>query len=165
MGIRAATPGDAAAIAAIYAPIVETTPISFEIEPPDAGEMARRIAVTGETHPYLVAETAAETGGTVLGYAYAGPHRARAAYATSVDVTAYVHETARGRGIGRALYEALLADLKRGGWHAAFAGITLPNARSVALHEAVGFSHLGTYREVGRKFDRWYDVGWWQRRL
>ncbi len=159
--IRAAGPGDAEAIAAIYAPLVEKTIISFEERPPSAAEMAERIRQVQRDHPYLVAER----DGVVLGYAYAGPHRARPAYRHSVDVTAYVAESARGKGVGRQLYEALLTELARRGFHAAFAGIALPNPASVALHEAVGFRHLGTYREVGRKFDQWHDVGWWQRLL
>ncbi len=157
--IRSATPEDAAALLAIYAPLVETTAISFEERPPAPDEMARRIEATLPTHPYLLAEAE----GAVLGYAYAGPHRARPAYRWSVDVTVYVAERARGGGVGRALYEALLADLSARRFHAAFAGIALPNPASVALHEALGFRHLGTYREVGFKFGRWHDVGWWQR--
>ncbi len=159
--VRAAEPSDAEAIQAIYAPLVEATIISFEERPPSVAEMAERIRRTLADYPYLVAERQ----GVVLGYTYAGPHRARPAYRFSVDVTAYVAETARGQGVGRRLYAALLAELARRGFHTAFAGIALPNPASVALHEALGFRHLGTYREVGYKFDRWHDVGWWQRLL
>jgi phosphinothricin acetyltransferase len=101
----------------------------------------------------------------VAGFAYGGPHRTRAAYRWSVDVTVYVAEQARGHGVGRALYGALLPALAERGFHAAFAGIALPNPGSVALHEAVGFTPLGVYREVGFKLGRWHDVGWWQRLL
>ncbi len=159
--IRPATTADAPAIQAIYAPIVAETPISFEEIPPTVEEMAGRIESYSQTHVYLAAERA----GALAGYAYASQHRARAAYQTSVDVTVYVAESARGHGVGKALYRALLPAVAARGYHAAFAGITLPNAGSVALHEAVGFTHLGVYREVGRKFGRWHDVGWWQRIL
>ena len=159
--IRSAGVKDAAAIQAIYAPIVERTAISFEDAPPAAAEIARRIVRTLEAYPYLVAER----DGQLLGFAYAGPHRARPAYRHSVDVTAYVAEAARRQGVGKALYDALLAALADAGYHAAFAGIALPNPASEALHKAVGFEPVGIYREVGFKFDRWHDVAWWQRLL
>lgn len=159
--IRPATPADADQIAAIYAPIVRDTAISFETEPPSPTEMAQRITTTLETHPWL---TAAD-GSTVLGYAYASAHRARAAYRWSVDVTVYIAEPARGHGVGRALYGALLPTLKAQGFRSAFAGIALPNAGSVALHEAVGFKPLGVYEQVGFKLGAWRDVGWWQATL
>ena len=116
-----ATVADAGAIAAIYAPIVESTFISFETEPPSATEMAGRIAATLKTHPWLVFED--EVG--VSGYAYAGPHAARGAYRWSVNVTVYNGERARRRGVGRALYQELLEILRRQGFHMAFAGIAL----------------------------------------
>lgn len=159
--IRAATIADATAIQAIYAPLVEGTAISFEDIPPSVSEMAARIASTLEGYAYLVAER----NGVVLGYAYASQHRARAAYRSSVDVTVYVSEEARRQRVGRALYGSLLPNLAERGFHAAFAGIALPNVGSVGLHEAMGFEPLGVYREVGKKFDRWHDVGWWQRLL
>lgn len=159
--LRTAGPSDAASIQAIYAPVVETTPISFEEVAPSVAEMAARIERFLDGYPVLVAER----DGVVQGYAYGSRHRERAAYRLSCDVTVYVSEAARGQGVGRRLYEALLADLAARGYHAAFAAITLPNAASVALHEAVGFTHVGVYREVGFKFGRWHDVGWWQRLL
>ena len=159
--IRAATLDDATAIQAIYAPIVENTAISFEETPPTVAEMAARIATIRETYAYLVAER----DDAVVGFAYGSQHRARAAYRLSVDVTIYIREAARGQGVGRALYHALLPALARAGFHAAFAGIALPNPGSVALHEAVGFTQVGVYREVGYKLGRWHDVGWWQRLL
>jgi L-amino acid N-acyltransferase YncA len=159
--IRSATTNDAAAIQAIYAPIVTNTAISFEEVPPTVDEMAQRIQTTLQSHPYLVAER----GGYLVGYAYAGRHQVRAAYRWSVEVTAYVAEDARRSGVGRALYAQLLPTLAERGLHAAFAGITLPNAASVGLHEAMGFEPLGVYREVGFKFGQWLDVGWWQRLL
>jgi L-amino acid N-acyltransferase YncA len=156
--LRPAESGDAEAIAAIYAPIVRETFISFETEPPSPEIIAERIGMTQWRHPRLVATD----GRQVLGYAYAGEHRQRAAYQWSVDVTAYISEAARGRGVGRRLYGALIPILRAQGFRSAFAGIVLPNDPSVGLHEAVGFEPLGVYREVGHKLGAWRDVGWWR---
>jgi L-amino acid N-acyltransferase YncA len=156
--IRLAGPGDAAQVAAIYAPHVTSASTSFEYAPPDAAETAARIASTLAHMPYLVFET----GGEVLGFAYASKHRERAAYQWSVDVSVYVHERARRRGVGRALYESLFALLRLQGFYSAHAGITLPNPASVGLHEALGFRPVGVYRSVGFKRGAWHDVGWWQ---
>jgi len=159
--LRLATPADADAIAAIYAPVIRDTVTSFEtaVVPPD--EMRERIDTTLARYPWLVAET----GGAVLGYAYATQHRARAAYAWSVDVSVYLADRARRRGVGRALYVALLDLLTAQGYANAFAGIALPNDASVGLHEALGFTLVGVYRSVGWKLGAWHDVGWWQRGL
>ncbi|HEX6704860.1 MAG TPA: arsinothricin resistance N-acetyltransferase ArsN1 family B [Albitalea sp.] len=162
MKIRVATPQDAEAIAAIYAPIVTDTTISFELEPPSVEEMRGRIVSTLERLPWLVGE---DDTGAVKGYVYAGRHRERPAYQWSVDVTAYVRADARGQGVGKRLYERLFDELMRLGYCQAFAGIALPNAASVALHECVGFKPLGIYRNVGFKMSAWRDVGWWQREL
>lgn len=159
--IRPATVEDAPAIQAIYAPIVVETVISFEEEPPTVDEMAARIVATLAGHPYLVATRDCR----IVGYAYAGAHSSRSAYRFSADVTVYVSRDAHRTGIGRSLYTALLADLSMRGFHAVFAGIALPNAASVGLHEVMGFEALGVYRDVGFKFGRWHDVGWWQRLL
>lgn len=159
--VRPATVADAAAIQAIYAPIVEKTVISFEETSPTTAQTAERIAAISQSYPYLVAER----DGQVVGYAYAGRHSERAAYRLSVDVTVYIAEQARASGVGRTLYSALLPMLAERGFHAAFAGITLPNTGSVALHERMGFKPVGVYREVGFKFGQWLDVGWWQRLL
>jgi phosphinothricin acetyltransferase len=156
--VRVATAGDAAAVAAIYAPYVKDTAISFEEEPPSPAEMALRIAHTLETHPFLVYDA----GQGVIGYAYGGTHVPRAAYRWSCNVSVYVASGHARRGIGRALYGELLEMLKAQGFHSAFAGAALPNDGSVGLHEAMGFRHLGTYREVGFKHGRWHDVGWWR---
>ena len=123
--------------------------------------MAQRIADYGASHAWLVAES----GGKVAGYAYGSPHRTRAAYASSCDVAVYVDPAHARQGIGRALYGALLPALKVKGFHAAFAGIALPNDASIGLHEAMGFTPVGVYREVGWKLGGWRDVGWWQRLL
>lgn len=122
--------------------------------------MARRIAEYGQSHAWLVGEF----DGVLAGYAYGSPHRDRAAYASSCDVAVYVDPAFARRGVGRALYAGLLAELAPR-YHAAFAGIALPNEASIGLHEAAGFAHLGTYREVGWKMGGWRDVGWWQRLL
>jgi L-amino acid N-acyltransferase YncA len=159
--LRIASDEDAEGIAAIYAPVVRDTAISFEVDPPDADEMRRRIRATLATHPWLVC---AENG-AVRGYAYATRHRDRAAYRWSADVTVYVHEQARGRGVGSALYAALVPMLVRQGFRRAYAGITLPNRASVALHESAGFRRLAIYAGVGWKLGAWHDVGWWERAL
>lgn len=162
MNIRTATPADAAAVAAIYDPIVRDTTISFETDPPGETEMQARIEKTLASLPWLVVEDAA---GTMCGYAYASKHRERAAYQWSVDVTVYVREDQRGQGVGRALYGRLLPLLAELGYCHAFAGIALPNAGSVGLHEAMGFQAIGVYRDVGFKHGAWRDVGWWQKSL
>ena len=159
--IRDALASDAEACAAIYRPHVTESWASFELEAPDAEEMARRIAEYGASHAWLVATS----GGAVTGYAYGSPHRTRAAYASSCDVAIYVSAASPRRGIGRALYGELLVRLKAKGFHAAFAGIAQPNPASVGLHEACGFTPVGVYREVGWKMGAWRDVGWWQRVL
>jgi phosphinothricin acetyltransferase len=162
MKIRVATPDDAPAITDIYAPIVAGTAISFELEPPGVEEMRKRIESTLQRLPWLVA---VDDAGAVMGYVYASRHRERAAYQWSVDVSAYVHADARGRGVGKSLYVALFAELERLGYCQAFVGIALPNEASVALHESVGFQPLGVYRNVGFKFGAWRDVGWWQKTI
>jgi phosphinothricin acetyltransferase len=163
MKLRVASAADGAALAGIYAPVVAHTAISFETEPPDAAEMRARVEKTAQAGlPWLVAEDAA---GQVCGYAYAGRHRERAAYQWSVDTTVYVREDQRGRGVGRLLYGRLLPLLAGLGYGQAFAGIALPNAGSVGLHEALGFEAIGVYRRVGFKFGAWRDVGWWQKAL
>lgn len=161
MLVRPATIDDAATFAAIYAPIVRDTPISFETEPPSPQEMAGRVAETMKTYPWLAAEEA----GGIAGYAYASAHRSRAAYRWSVDMTVYVGEKARRQGAARALYSRLFEILCAQGFHRAFAGIALPNPASVRFHEAMGFEPVGIYRNVGYKAGAWRDVGWWGRAL
>lgn len=151
--IRLATRADAPGIHSIYAPIVRDTVISFELDPQDEATIARRIEDTLAKYPWLVCED----GEGIAGYAYAGEHRERLAYQWSVDVSCYVHERARRRGIGSALYEALKRVLRAQGFCNAFAGVALPNPASVALHEIVGFVPLGRYRNAGFKLGAWRD--------
>ncbi len=156
--IRLAHTDDASAIQAIYAPVVNHTPISFETIPPSPEEMSQRIEQTLKSFPWLVYEDAGE----LLGYAYASQHRARSAYQWSVDVSVYIDEHSRRQGIGRKLYAALFELLRQQGFYNVYAGITLPNPASVALHEAMGMQPLGVYQKVGYKLGVWCDVGWWQ---
>lgn len=158
MEFRLATPSDAEALRTIYAPFVSGTPVSFEVEPPDAAEMARRLRSTLPSYPFVVAVDA----GSVVGYAYGGSHRVRAAYRWSIDVSVYVDPGRQRTGVGRALYRALIALLTLQGYRQAFAGITLPNPASVGLHQAIGFRPVGIYRQVVWKLGAWHDVGWWQ---
>lgn len=156
--LRLATAADGPDIAALYAPIVNETAISFETEPPSAAEMTRRVEGTLRRWPWLVC--AGNEG--PLGYAYATAHRSRAAYQWSADVSVYAAPVARRRGVGRALYTALLDLLRLQGYVNAYAAIALPNPASVALHEALGFRQVGVYRKVGYKLGAWRDVGWWE---
>jgi len=158
MNIRLAVQADACAIADIYRPIVLSTPISFEVEPPDEPEIARRIEQKLLSFPWLVCESE----GRIVGYAYGGAHRPRAAYQWSVETSVYVHSGFWRRGIGKGLYVSLLRILAAQGYFSAFAGITLPNPGSVKLHESVGFKPIGSFRDIGYKLGRWHDVGWWQ---
>jgi len=160
--IRDADPArDAAACAAIYAPHVEGSPVSFEERAPGAPELAARIERYGASHAWLVAER----GGEVVGYAYATAFNERPAYRWSASVSVYIAEAARGQGVGRALYEALFDRLRDRGFRTACAGITLPNEASLGLHEALGFEQVGLNREIGWKEGAWRDVGWFQLEL
>ena len=158
MQIRVATVADATAVAAVYRPYVEASVISFEADPPDEVEMARRIGKTIEAHPWLVYED----GERMLGYAYATEHSPRAAYRWAANVSVYVHQDVHRRGVGRGLYGALFNLLRVQGIVNVYAGITLPNPKSVGLHEALGFRPVGVYERVGFKLGDWHDVGWWQ---
>ncbi|HEX2905285.1 MAG TPA: arsinothricin resistance N-acetyltransferase ArsN1 family B [Phototrophicaceae bacterium] len=156
--IRLVTEADAADVQAIYEPYVRETAISCELEPPTVGEMQRRIRETLALMPWLVYETAA---GQVAGYAYAHKFRERAAYQWSVEVSAYVDARLHRSGIGRGLYTSLFALLYLQGFCNIYAGITLPNAKSVGLHQAMGFQQAGVYPHVGYKLGRWHDVSQW----
>ncbi len=155
--VRVAAIADAPAVAAVYAQSVRTSPATFEESAPVDAEMARRIAACLPVHPYLVATLDEE----VVGYAYAGAHRARSAYRWTVEVSAYVDSEAHSRGIGRALYDVLLAILGWQGFHIVVAGIVPPNLPSERLHESVGFRHVGVFPSLGFKFGAWHDVSWW----
>jgi L-amino acid N-acyltransferase YncA len=157
--LRDATPDDADAIVAIYNHFVNNTTISFEEAPVAAADMRQRIAdVMDAGLPWLVAEV----DGRVAGYAYATKWRARAAYRFAVESSVYLALDSAGKGLGAALYARLLARLREGGAHVVIGGIALPNAASVALHEKMGYAKVAHFAEVGRKFDRWIDVGYWQ---
>lgn len=159
--IRLAVPGDGAALSDIYRPAVTDGSTSFELDAPDANEMARRVARVMERTPWLILEQA----GKVLGYAYATPHRDRAAYQWSVEVSAYVHADAQRKGVARMLYTSLFAVLVAQGFRNAYAGITLPNPASEGFHRALGFTPVGVYRGVGYKRGAWHDVVWLERLL
>jgi L-amino acid N-acyltransferase YncA len=162
MPIRHADPpADGTPCAAIYLPSVSDGAASFEERAPDAAEMAERIARISERYPWLVAEE----GGEILGYAYATEHRSRSAYRWAADTAVYISSEHHRRGVGRALYGALLPLLRRQGLYMAVAGITLPNEASVGLHERMGFELVGHYRDIGFKHGAWRTVGWWQARL
>jgi L-amino acid N-acyltransferase YncA len=156
--IRHATPADADAVCRIYNHYVMDTVISFEEAPVPAAEMAARIIDLSRTHPWYVYEES----GAVVGYAYAGPWRTRAAYRDAVESTVYVECGLVGSGIGSKLYDALIPELRRRSFHCAMGGIALPNAASVALHERKGFVKVAHFREVGWKFQRRIDVGYWE---
>ena len=162
IGIRAATPEDAAAIAAIYGPHVLAGTATFEIEPPVARTMRGRMAASDGLYPWIVATTGDGEDGGVIGYAYAGKFRERAAYRYVVETSIYVADTAQRQGAGRLLYEALIDTLRAQGFVHAIGSLALPNDASISLHEAVGFRRTGVYREVGYKHGRWIDVGIWQ---
>lgn len=160
--VRPALPGDAQALTRIYNHYVTTTVVSFEEETVSSLEVTRRMeAVKAASLPWLVAEE----GGTVVGYAYATNWRTRRAYRHSVEVTVYVAPDRRRRGIGSLLYGNLLDELRDRGIHTAIGGIALPNPASVALQEKSGFEKVAHFAEVGFKFGRWIDVGYWQRIL
>jgi len=159
--IRSAAEGDAPACLAIYRPFVEETVVSFEMVSPTVEEFAGRIRKSLSAWQWLVAER----DGRCLGYAYGSSHRERAGYRWSVEVSAYVSPNHHRQGIGRALYLKLFVDLIQKGYCNAYAGITLPNDGSVALHHSVGFGPVGIFKSIGRKFGRWHDVAWFQRPL
>lgn len=160
--VRLADPTtDGAGASEVYRPAVETSPASFELDPPDADEMAGRMRRILERAPWLVAVD----DGRVIGYAYSSAHRERAAYRWSVDVSAYVHPEWQGRGVGRSLYTPLFEAIRTQGFVNVFAGVTLPNDASVRLHRSFGLEEIGVFREVGYKFGAWHDVTWYGTRL
>lgn len=170
VSVREATADDADALARIYNHYIRETVITFEIDEVDAGVMVGRVAkLQAAGLPWLVAVE----GAALLGYAYAAPYRERAAYVHALETSVYLDPEARGKGVGTALFERLFSLLSaldarqspHAPVHAIVGGIALPNDASIALHERFGMTHLGTFTEVGRKFDRWIDVGYWQATL
>jgi len=159
MNVRPAASNDAVQIAEIYNHYIATSHATFELEAIDGAEMARRVADTvGQGYPFLVADSDR----TIGGYAYGRPFRPRPGYRHAVEVAVYVHPERQGKGIANSLYTALLSLLFSDGAHSIIATIALPNEASVRLHENFGFVKSGHFYEVGRKFDRWVDVGYWQ---
>jgi len=156
--IRAAHPQDAAAICAIYNHYIAHSTITFEESPVSVEEIAARIAEVTTSLPWLICETEKE----VLGYAYASPWKSRCAYRFAAESTVYLSPAATGKGIGSELYKALLADLRGRKLHSVIGGVALPNAASVALHEKFGFEKVAHFKQVGWKFERWIDVGYWE---
>lgn len=156
--VRPAGEADAERCAEIYGPYVRESAITFELDPPDAVQMAARIKAASRGHAWLLIEQ----DGVIAGYAYAGPMHARAAYRWSCEVSVYVDRDRRGEGLGRALYEALLPALADRGYHTAVAGMTLPNPASERLHRSLGFQPVGVYRRIGYKLGAWHDVAWLQ---
>jgi L-amino acid N-acyltransferase YncA len=159
--IRLASSADAAAIAAIYNQYVTTTTITFEEQAVKVDEMAQRIEDVGGRLPWYVFER----DGVVIGYAYATPWRARSAYRFSVESTVYVASGYSRQGIGSRLYKTLIDALRKRGIQVILGGIAQPNAPSVSLHEGLGFTKVAHFNKVGRKFDQWIDVGYWELQL
>lgn len=163
--LRLATPADGPAVAALYAPYVRDTCITFEYEEPDGAELGRRIETVLKLAPWLLAVEDGPQGERLLGYAYAGTWRARVAYRWVAEMAIYVDRRQHRRGIGRALYGALLDLLRLQGFCRAIGGITIPNPESVVLHEKLGFRCAGNFPKCGFKHGTWWDVGFWDLEL
>ena len=156
--IRSVNLSDAAAIRDIYNYYIENTAVSFEEKPVGIGEMEERIRTISAKYPYLVLEEAGE----VIGFAYANAWKDRSAYKYSAELSLYLRTDCQGRGMGRILFEKLLEELRTADIHSAVSGIVLPNDRSVALHEKLGFKKIAHFEEIGFKFNKWHDVGYWE---
>jgi phosphinothricin acetyltransferase len=156
--LRLATPADSKAILDIYAPYIENTSFTFETEVPTVKEFSERIATYLSNWPWLVCEV----DGKIAGYAYATKYRERTAYQWCVESSIYIHDDFQKAGIGKSLYSALFEMLKRQGFTTVYAVINLPNEKSVAFHEKLGFHYFATYQKVGYKLGKWKNVGWWQ---
>ena len=161
MKIRAIQESDIASILEIYRPFVTDSAASFEIEPPSLENFSQRVLQIKKNYPWLVAEQNSQ----VMGYAYGTQHRIRAAYQWSVEVSVYVNSEFHRRGVARSLYEQLFKELRAQGKVNAFAGTTLPNPASVTFHQSMGFREIGVFEGIGKKFGKWWDVAWFQRRL
>ena len=156
--IRLATSNDAAGILEIYAPYIANTSFTFETEVPSVEEFAERINTYLINWPWLVCEVE----GKIAGYAYATKHRERVAYQWSIESSIYIHDDFQKAGIGRALYTAMFVILRKQGFRNVYAVINLPNEKSVAFHERLGFTYFATYEQVGYKLGKWKNVGWWR---
>ena len=161
MHVRLATIDDLPAVLAISNRAAEHTPANFAIEPEPLAEWESDFRETGARFAWLVAVDDDE-GGSVAGFAKAGPWKGRCAYAYTAEVTVYVDPRRHGRGIGRALYDRLIGICAAQGYRTLLAGITVPNEASVGLHESFGFRRVAMLERVGWKFDRWHDVGYWE---
>ncbi|MGH2647624.1 MAG: GNAT family N-acetyltransferase [Ginsengibacter sp.] len=159
--IRLARPSDAAPVLAIYAPYILDTTFTFETEIPSIANFEHRIISYQENWPWLVYETE----GVITGYAYATKHRERAAYQWCVESSVYVNTNYQQRGIAKALYTTLFKILQFQGCRNVYAGITLPNDKSVAFHKRFGFTWLADYKNIGYKLDKWNTVSWWELQL
>ena len=160
--IRAATMADCEAIGRIYNHYVQSTAVTFEEQAIPSAQIAERIeAVHSASLPWLIAEQ----DGQVLGYAYASKWIGRSGYRFTVESTVYLDPSVTGRGVGSILYDALLSSVRQRGAHVVIAAIALPNPASVALHEKFGFEKVAHFSEIGFKFDRWVDIGYWERTL
>lgn len=156
--IRLAAPADAAGILAIYAPYIENSSFTFETDTPSEEAFSERIVTYLQQWPWLVCEI----NGKIAGYAYGAKYRERTAYQWCVESSVYIHDDYQNSGVGKVLYTALFAILKRQGYRNVYAVINLPNDKSVAFHEKMGFTHFATFEKVGYKLGRWKNVGWWQ---
>lgn len=156
--IRPIDISDAEAVLSIYAPYILETNISFEYEVPTIEEFKQRIKTVTKEYPWLICEHE----GKIIGYAYGGQHRARTAYKWSVESAIYMAKDFRGKGVGKLLYQTLFEQLKQQGYVNVFAGMTLPNDKSVGLHKACGFELIGIFKNIGYKNNQWHDVQWMQ---
>ena len=161
MNIRSANLEDAAQIADVYNYYVQKTHHTFETEPLEADEMQNRISEVTEKYPFLVAEE----DGAIVGYAHATQFKLRQAYEYAAEVSIYVRNAAKQKGIGSQLYMKLFDELQETDIHAVVAGISLPNDASVRFHERLGFEKVAHFKEVGYKLGRWIDVGYWEKIL
>ncbi len=157
--IRNATPKDAQAITEIYNHYVRTSTATIDVEPKEPEYFTHRIAEVQTTHPWVVFEGNDEN---IWGYAYGVQLKPRKAYARSCEISVYLHPEASGRGVGTRLYTALIEALKKQDIHAIIGGVSLPNEASVRLHEKLGFRKVAHFEQVGFKFGKWIDVGYWQ---
>jgi L-amino acid N-acyltransferase YncA len=156
--IRFVLPADAASLCAIYNYYIENTVVTFEEQSVTEQEMCERINAASKVHPWLVFELEGE----VVGYAYVSEWKSRYAYRFSLETSVYLSPSQQGNGIGTRLYQCLIEELKKTHCHSLIAGISLPNAASIALHEKLDFEKIGHFKEVGWKFGQWVDVGYWE---